>query len=156
MPSDVEPLCPSCFARVESWTAASCPACKKSTPIAACDQCMKSRAGADVPEVKPNAAGGDQHFLCVDCMEGDLEQDASERMRDAMLAVVLTLAAVFWLNANSVFVYALFGASAACFVFWWIAVKRRREPAKHVNAAWSLFRKRLERELKKRKRQLAA
>jgi len=158
MPSDVAPLCPSCFHRVESWTAGSCPSCKQSTSVGACDQCMKSRAGSFVPEAagKPEAAGaGDKRFLCVDCMERGLDQDVSERMRDAVLAVVLTLAAVFWANAHYAFVYALFAASAGCFLFWWLAVRHRAEPHKYKTSVWNLFRRRLDRELKRRKRALA-
>ena len=155
MPSDVAPLCPSCFQRAESWTAASCPACKQSTSVGACDQCMKSRAGAFVPESKSGADAGDKRFLCVDCMERSLDQDVSERMRDAMLAVALTLAAVFWAHAHPAFIYALIAASLACFLFWWLAVQRRANPSRHKTSVWSQFRRRMEREIKRRKRELA-
>jgi hypothetical protein len=155
MPTDVAPLCPTCLERAPAWTAASCPACKKSSPVGACDHCLKSRAGANLPDdAKGAAEQGDARFLCVDCMERLLDQDVSDRMRDSILAVGVTVVAVFLTAAHSAFVYALFAACAACFLFWWIAVNRRTAPARQARKVWSLFRRRVEAALKKRERTL--
>jgi hypothetical protein len=155
MPSDVAPLCPSCLRRVPAWTAAKCPACQKSSPVGACDHCRKSRAGSIVPDdPKKPAEKGDQRFLCVDCMEHMLDQDVSDRMRDSILAVVLTLAAVFWTSAHFAFVYALFAACAVCFLFWWLAVRHRHEPARHLATVWNSFRRRVETAIRRRERSL--
>ena len=155
MPTDVAPLCPSCLHRAPAWTAAKCPACEKSSPVGACDHCMKSRAGAPMPDdPRKPAAAGDQRFLCVDCMEQMLAQDVNDRMRDAVLAVGLTAVAVFLTAAQSVFIYALFAACALCFVFWWLAVRRRADPRAHAASVWSFFRRRVEAALKRRQRSL--
>ena len=154
MPSGLAPLCPSCLERVPAWTAGSCPSCRKSSTVAACDRCMRSRAGAFVPEAPDGKDGGAQRCLCVDCMEKVLEDDVSERMRDTVIAV-LVVGLVVWYRAKDWFVYALFAATAACFVAWWWAATIRREPAKHARAVGKLFRSRVERALRKRARSLS-
>jgi hypothetical protein len=154
MPADLAPLCPTCLGRVVSWTAAACPSCGKSSPVAACDACLKSRAGAYVPAASkaPAASGSSQRFLCVDCMEKFLEQEVTERLRDSLLAVAITVVAVFATRAHPAFIYALFVACAACLLFWWLAARSRRHPGRHPRSAWTAFRRRLDRAIQKRAR----
>ena len=152
MPAGLAPLCPTCLDRALAWTAGSCPSCQKSSPVAGCDSCQKSRAGAFVPEdpKRPGADGGAQRFICVDCMEKLLESDVSDLMRNAALAVILAVVAVRFAS-HPAFTYALFAASAACLVAWWLGADRRRAPAKHVGGVWRIMRRGIERALKKRR-----
>jgi len=159
MPSDLAPLCPTCFERVVAWSAASCASCRKSSPVAACDDCLKSRAGSFLPveggKAGGAAPGGAQRFLCVDCIERTLEGDVSERMRDSILAVGMTLLAIYWARAHPVFIYLLFGVTAVCLTFWWLAVRNRREPALRARGVRSLLRRRVERAIRRRERSRA-
>jgi hypothetical protein len=161
MPAGLAPLCPSCLDRALAWTAAKCPSCRKSSSVAACDACGKSRAGGFVPDdPKKPEAGGAVRFLCVDCMERDLETEANDHLRNLLLAVALTVAAV-WFSRDvardrvalvSVIVGGLFLAAIGCLISWQLALRNAREPARHPVPVWNLFRRRIARGQKKKSR----
>ena len=161
MPAGLAPLCPSCLDRALAWTAAKCPSCKKSSSVAACDACGKSRAGgfvADDPK-KPEA-GGALRFLCVDCMESDLETEANDHLRNLLLAVALTVAAVWFsrdaahdrLALVSTVVGVLFLSAIGCLISWQLALRNARDPARHPASVHALFRRRIARALRKKSR----
>ncbi len=156
MPVGLAPLCPTCFDRVLAWNAAKCPACSKDTPVAQCDVCQQTRPGAFIPEnatKKSDSSGGAERFICVDCMEKLLESEVSDAMFNAILAVALSVLAVRYYGRFTFLPIATvlcFLASLWCLGMWWHAATRKRVPSKKRDAAWSLFRRRVEKALAKR------
>jgi hypothetical protein len=145
------PLCPTCLDRVPAWTAAKCPGCDGGSPVAECDLCQKSRAGAFLPE--DAKSGGAQRFVCVDCMEEQLETNVSDSMFNSVLACGLAIVAVryygrfSWLPAATI---ALFVAAVLSLGLWARARMRQRRPAKHAASVWGFLDGRVAAALKKR------
>lgn len=145
------PLCPTCFARVSTWTASECPECKSGSPVAECDLCQKSRAGAFLPESAKS--GGAQRFVCVDCIEERLETDVSDSMFNAVLAVGLSVVAVRWYGKWTFLpavTIALFVAAVVALFLWLRARLRQSAPAKQKAGVFAFLGRKVEQALKKR------